>query len=778
MSDFEKSLVAVVNEAEEPVGVAFLASSSGLFVTCTHVLEEAKVYNGEVYLKWVVDDIPIDHQKPFKAIVCAEYSTSTKASDVSILKASGFGKPYVNPLQLSSRHVEPDTGFIAFGFDAHNLVFGNPGAGKVTETGRHPETGAPMIIASSRPLTKGYSGSPCVLPSTTEVIGMFVGFHDVDKSGKGGEEVFLVPAPELAKICPLLSFALSPLAQELIALGQYALTTHRGFSCLSSSGSEDEPAYASPELERWDGKSWVHEASIGRHLALHGSAKNVVVVADAGMGKSRFVSELAGTAWDQPKSLGLENRFLPLLVRATSLASARGSSMYDRLAAALINEQAVTTVQEISGLTVKDLFTRQGVRILLLLDALDEVQAGERNHCIEFLTRTVGPELRKFGHFVIATSRPFQDQPGKSFANWQTLHLRGIDREKALEITDAVLGDEAGRFYTIATERSMWAQLRTPFLLLMGIRAFKSSGETFPENDTELYRTFIASLAATWSDDAGVVEHTLRTIACGEFENALGTNPAAGSGHTQAETALQRLFSRDLEQSGYPLASLQNAQQNLRRTISVSRLLAATPSGDLLWSHILFRDYLCALELAERVANTANICTFLPRIRQKCNDPAWREACLMFMVILSRHQDCPPAIKSLRSAAGMYSREDILLFGEAIVRGLRMSRDDLAEFFAAFRKYALEDADLFGPDECRTVFARRGPSCFIELLRYQRITVGKEAIQWVTSQAPARSFAAEWPRSLHARRLTPPVYKGPLCDLEESVYEHEEASLS
>lgn len=72
----------------------------------------------------------------------------------------------------------------------------------------------------------------------------------------------------------------------------------------------------------------------------------ILILGDPGSGKSSFLRFLAINAWNNPESLGLSDKYIPILVRLQSLGKAKQIDIGKRLLAALNDAMDITTTIE------------------------------------------------------------------------------------------------------------------------------------------------------------------------------------------------------------------------------------------------------------------------------------------------------------------------------------------------------------------------------------------------------------------------------------------------
>ena len=211
------------------------------------------------------------------------------------------------------------------------------------------------------------------------------------------------------------------------------------------------------EMIQQGGVSAAVELSISEVLKAR-NPPHVLMLGEPGSGKSTLLRRLAERCFHDPESIGLDRRYLPLLVPMRRLAAIEGS-LEERLHAALGAELALS--KSLPRGFFEDWQLAAGAPWLILLDAADEISATERDALLQWIAgvvKFVGESRvvmssRISGHkasdvdpeqFTTYTLLPFSpDQAQKLAANWfgddAKLFLNEIDRLRAGELGSTAL---------------------------------------------------------------------------------------------------------------------------------------------------------------------------------------------------------------------------------------------------------------------------------------------------------------------------------------------------
>jgi len=212
---------------------------------------------------------------------------------------------------------------------------------------------------------------------------------------------------------------------------------------------------------------------------------HVLILGEPGAGKSTLLRQLAERAWDAPHEIGLDAPHLPILVPLRRLVGAEGS-LEARLKAALAAE--LTLAQDLPQGFFADWPRQTGARWLVLLDALDEVPAGERARLLQSLKRMLKSD--EPGRIVI-TSRPSGYARGE-LDDRRLVHydLLPFTPAQTGEFARNWFGEKAGDFLR-ELERVRAGDLRgTPLLLTIAAKVYQERG-ALPERRSALYGQFV-----------------------------------------------------------------------------------------------------------------------------------------------------------------------------------------------------------------------------------------------------------------------------------------------
>jgi TIR domain/NACHT domain len=212
---------------------------------------------------------------------------------------------------------------------------------------------------------------------------------------------------------------------------------------------------------------------------------HIVILGDAGTGKSTLLRRLADQCWDAPHMIGLDAPCLPLLVPLRVLA-AKDGSLEDRISKALSAELAL--VQGLPQGFFEGWSKQKQAQWLILLDALDEVPSDEYIQLTQWINATAGLLSE---HRIVIASRATGYQPGtfddRLFAHCE---LQPFTPGQIEEFARNWFVEDARNFLG-ELERICAGELRGTALLLTIAAAVYQRTRPLPERRASLYRRFV-----------------------------------------------------------------------------------------------------------------------------------------------------------------------------------------------------------------------------------------------------------------------------------------------
>lgn len=171
---------------------------------------------------------------------------------------------------------------------------------------------------------------------------------------------------------------------------------------------------------------------------------NLMFVAAGGAGKSTLLREIGSHVWHSPELLGLQKRYLPMLIRLSALAATNHAVIENSLRDAIYKGGELSLLGELPDGFFSSWPNEAGASWFLLFDGLDEVSNDQRLAVILKLS-TMLETLTAQGHRVALTSRPgdFTQQLEPKFAAYDLL---GFTPKQQREFAQSCFGSDGEKF--------------------------------------------------------------------------------------------------------------------------------------------------------------------------------------------------------------------------------------------------------------------------------------------------------------------------------------------
>lgn len=368
---------------------------------------------------------------------------------------------------------------------------------------------------------------------------------------------------------------------------------------------------------------------------LEGKDRRVLIVGDAGAGKSTGLLRLAYTVAKQGIAEG--NRYrIPVLVRSLDVYNSKPASLAEYCAKAC---QALTG-RENACFSSEDLVSG---RLIVLLDSLDELPSdAARSEVLELVEQM----LKTYPNvLVIATSRPYSFTASLSQLRAYTEYrVSPISWRQAQKILRAVrtaerLSDGQSQELLRRLEHIHGIALN-PLLVTVFAAASDYSKQDIPANITELFKKFTELMLGRWDEAKG-----LRQQYQAPLKDFVLTK-LAFSMHIQNRTSLNRaeaesIVARELELRGYAA----DTTVLLNEVFDRSGLFRV--DGD----HIEFAHMLLQEFFAGRGIET------LDQVRTLISDEWWKRALVFYF---GENPDRIDLLTELLPSAAAHSGKDLM----------------------------------------------------------------------------------------------------------------------
>jgi predicted NACHT family NTPase len=266
---------------------------------------------------------------------------------------------------------------------------------------------------------------------------------------------------------------------------------------------------------------------------------------------------------------------------------------------------------------------REGMRIRLYLDGLDELSPDRQAHILSI----VRDAAKKYTQLhVVVTAR---DQVIGPELRWLVrIHIAGLNDEEIHDLVSQLLDRDdvlVGKFFDqLKKLPSLKELMRAPLVTTLVVSVFVGMG-SLPQSRTELYRIFV-------------------DLMCGGWDAAKGFKRHASFSPTIKMSVLLRL-ARRLHESGNREASSFVMRETINEVIDLDIGIWEALSSDIVqdgllsrdgdsfsFAHLSFQEYLCARDLADPTSKDA----FEGVRRYLEGDDWWREIAIFSVSMSSR----------------------------------------------------------------------------------------------------------------------------------------------
>ena len=760
-------VVRVLSRDGRTAGTAFFCLPKGFLVSCAHVVDEACDSEGLVRLEF----FPHATTSPIKleAVLCAQWSSLSTHEDIAVMKLAGDLPRFASPLPFATG--KPRLGALVntYGYPAHNPVFGMPGEADFVGMTRDLTSGMDVYVVRGDSIARGFSGAPCVLIESGEVLGVVTALTTADREGRWPHGAFVTPAETVLGLCPVLTVGTPPVVQSLIQPWGEAWEPFQKYVGSTAFLSADSGIYRFRDLEEMSSAPLTQvmlprKANpidlIAEQLASP-DPKLLIVVGAPGTGKSRLLAEMARAVCLGGIKSRLE-RIVPILVTARSYEQVPGNSVAERLCESLRRDAALPSARAIDAGAIDALLFDGRYRCLIMIDGADEIADSIGRKQLFKRVASDAKALLAEGHIVVLSTRPL-DESGSEWMTRSSLSFRLplLNEEASSILATSAFGEEAEKFKRLATSTGLMAHLDTPLLFNLAATLLLRRSEQLPSTILGVFQQYLLEIRSGWDNAPATAEQIIEIL--GELALASLGSRSTGKGMdvwlTEIDYAIQDAFKIAPPVGGQNVdARLCGAQSVVNFGLQASGLVYR--QGAIInWSHLLLRDYLAALRLQTLAETSTEKVSDILRLRY--SDPMWREALILFVVLEGAARRAEPWILALRKRLSGYTAELTVFVRDCIYRGAILGDDLLSDLFASFEEQALLDQTTFG--SCRSLFTADS-GVFWHLLRLQRIPQAQSAILRAVSRADTSRMMSEWPNSDRSRNFTPDsLYAGPLA---------------
>ena len=347
----------------------------------------------------------------------------------------------------------------------------------------------------------------------------------------------------------------------------------------------------------------------------------VMFIAEAGAGKSTLLRRIARNAWHSPEALGLQKRYLPMIIRLSSLATTEHIVVEERLKDAIYKAGELPLVGDLPSGFFSDWPKQLEASWFLLFDGLDEVSTEQRSFLITQLLPLL-EILRRNGNRVALTSRP-GDFSMQLESKLTPYILLGFTSQQQKEFAQEYFGADAGEFLRQIGNLEADEFGGNPLLFTIAAVVFRRDRQL--KSKALLYERFIQ----IWLDEAAVhgLKHQLGNDLYPLTERVLEElafkmTEQPGEGSSVVLSRKVGLYLKD--KLGIPLPKAL-AQGKILIDVLGIRSGVFIKVGDVCdWAHANFREYLAGRSMDTQLLESGN--DYVKVLGNRPFDNNWVEA--------------------------------------------------------------------------------------------------------------------------------------------------------
>lgn len=218
------------------------------------------------------------------------------------------------------------------------------------------------------------------------------------------------------------------------------------------------------------------------------TGKHLLIVGDAGAGKSGAIRFLAEHSWLSPGYIGIAEKHVPLLLKANALACASMGGIENRLQEALINTvTSISTYQDQVGIA-ELLISGDSHKRLFLIDGYEEVESEDNrlllDENIQLLMNWCDAE-----DSVVITVRPSHLSYFNGVENLASYYVQPLNSEGIFLVVNGWLDNARVSFMSAAMGISPLCS--SPLILSIALKIFETEEGTLPLKLVDLYTSLI-----------------------------------------------------------------------------------------------------------------------------------------------------------------------------------------------------------------------------------------------------------------------------------------------
>lgn len=361
----------------------------------------------------------------------------------------------------------------------------------------------------------------------------------------------------------------------------------------------------------------------------------VLFVAPGGAGKSTLLRQIARLAWDAPGSIGLERRYLPMVIRLSAFAATEGIVAEKKLREAINKAGEISVLHELPDGFFSDWPLQTGAPWILLFDGLDEVPKEQRVTVIAQLLSLL-ETIKATGYRVAITSRPeeFLKQLESRFQKYRVL---GFDSQQQREFANHWFGADADEFLNEVSNLHAADISSSPLLLTIAAVVFRKDRQLLKKK-VFLYRRFVE----IWLDEAEkrglkneLGDELFELVPTGLEHLALKMTDQPGEGSFVALRRVIAAYFSSVLGVAQPKALAQ--AKKFIETLGLRSGVFIKNGEACDWVHANLREYLAACAMESQLVLSMG--DYLTVLGERPFDPDWRDVVINLIQLFEKPED-------------------------------------------------------------------------------------------------------------------------------------------
>jgi len=472
------------------------------------------------------------------------------------------------------------------------------------------------------------------------------------------------------------------------------------------------------------------------------SHRSLLVVGQAGSGRSSLLRLFSFRAVASCKSLSFRGQdcLFPILLRASQLTSSEGS-VEELILTAMRNSNDASAQSSLPSGFLTDLAEIPGLRLLIMLDGVDEIQNTRGlADLVDLIGRVQGDPGFGSRAQLVLTSRPTSAEHFR-YSDLDVYEILPLQPDSITHKARQWLGDSAQGFLEQNGDLLDSTLLSSPLVLSVALALYERHGDRLSTRIVELYGDLVSECLGSWNQQNLAKEY-------GEdiLNNAVDVLGFLALELIRSATILNRDWLEQTamryfrEQHSFDEGKARDAAKRFGAFAEVDSLFLRGAGERYYWSHRSFRDYFAASYL---VKSHSDIDGLIKEIKGRWFDANWGKTPPFAIQLLGELDDRVSIVKHILSSGRDLRLEFIT---GLVLEGSSLSDAVVEQLIDGLLLKSKEEQDDYGQNPRP---AHGGVFSFDLLLSLGHIELARAALEGVSSDPTA----AESMRQMANERL-------------------------